>query len=74
MYEGVPLTNNAAEQAVVPMVLARKISRASKTPNGAETRAVNMSVIQTIAKRKLPLLDTLQNYLLHGIDKSSGKT
>jgi len=39
------------------MVLARKISRDSKTPTGAAIRAVNMSVVQTLAKRKLPLLE-----------------
>ena len=73
LYEGVPLTNNPAEQAVIPMVLARKISRDSKTKEGAEARSVNMSVVQTIAKRKLPLLDTLQTYLINGVEKTSGK-
>jgi transposase len=73
LYEGVPLTNNPAERAVIPMVIARKISRDSKTQNGAEARAVNMSIVQTIAKRKLPLLDTLQEYLLTGLDKTSVK-
>ena len=66
LYEGVPLTNNAAERAIRPMVVTRKISGGSKTPNGAKTHAVNMSVIETIFKRKLPLLDTLQNYILKG--------
>jgi hypothetical protein len=69
---GIPLTNNPAEQAVIPMVIARKISRDSKTKSGAETRAINMSVVQTIAKRKIPLLDTLQTYLING-EKTSGK-
>jgi transposase len=64
LYEGVPLTNNAAERAIRPMVVTRKISGGSRTSNGAKTHAVNMSVIETIVKRKLPLLDTLQNYLL----------
>lgn len=66
LYEGVPLTNNAAERAIRPMVVTRKISGGSKTPKGAKIHAVNMSVIETIVKRKLPLLDTLQNYLLKG--------
>lgn len=66
LYEGVPLTNNAAERAIRPMVVTRKISGGSKTPNGAKIHAVNMSVIETIVKGKQPLLDTLQNYLLKG--------
>jgi transposase/FtsZ-binding cell division protein ZapB len=66
LYDGVPLTNNAAERAIRPMVVTRKISGGSKTPNGAKTHAVNMSVIETIVKRKLSLLNTLQQYLLKG--------
>ena len=64
LYPDVPLTNNLAEQAVLPLVITRKISRGSKTPDGAKTHAVNMSIIETITKQKLPVLDTLQNYLL----------
>ena len=49
------------------MVVTRKISGGSKTSKGAKIHAVNMSIIETIVKRKLPLLDTLQDYLLKGI-------
>lgn len=66
LFKGVPLTNNAAERAIRPMVVTRKISGGSKTPKGAQAHAVNMSVIETICKRKQPLLDTLQEYLLKG--------
>lgn len=66
LYEGIPLTNNAAERAIRPMVVTRKISGGSRTANGAKTHGVNMSVIETIVKRKQPLLATLQNYLLKG--------
>lgn len=66
LYEGVPLTNNAAERAIRPMVVTRKISGGSKTPKGAKIHAVNMSVIETIVKRKQPLIATLQDYLLKG--------
>lgn len=65
LYPNTPLTNNEAERAVLPLVIQRKISRDSKTQKGAETRAINMSIIQTITKRNLPLLDTLQKYLLN---------
>jgi len=42
LYDGVSLTNNAAERAIRPMVVTRKISGGSKTPNGAKTHAVNI--------------------------------
>ena len=66
LYEGVPLTNNLAEQAMRTIVVGRKISGGSKSKIGAETHAVNMSVIETINKKHLSLLDTLQGYLLTG--------
>lgn len=66
LYPDVPLTNNLAERAIMPIVLTRKISRGSKTPNGAKTHAVNMSIVETIVKRKHPLLDTLHSYILQG--------
>lgn len=66
LFDGVPLTNNAAERAIRPLVVTRKISGGSKTPQGAETHAVNMSIIETINKQQLPLLATLKSYLLSG--------
>ncbi len=72
LYEGVPLTNNAAERAIRPMVVTRKISGGSKTKTGAKAHAVNMSIIETIVKRKQPLLDTLLSYLLNNYNSSSG--
>lgn len=64
LYPGVPLTNNLAERAIMPLVLTRKISRGSKTPNGAKTHAVNLSIIETMRKRNQPLLNTLHSSLL----------
>ena len=66
LYEGVPLTNNLAERAIRPMVVTRKISGGSRSLEGAKTHAVNMSIIETICKRKLPLLETLHSSLLKG--------
>jgi len=66
LYPNVPLTNNAAERAIMPLVLTRKISRGSKTLKGAKIHAVIMSVIETITKRKQPILTTLQAALLQG--------
>ncbi|MDA2922861.1 IS66 family transposase, partial [Patescibacteria group bacterium AH-259-L07] len=44
-YAGVPLTNNHAEQQIRPMVVTRKISGGSRSPQGAATHAVNMSIV-----------------------------
>lgn len=66
IHPDVPLTNNLAERAIMPLVLTRKISRGSKTPIGAKTHAVNLSIIETIAKRKQPLLETLHNFIIQG--------
>lgn len=64
LHESVSLTNNSAEKAIRPLVVTRKISGGSKTKVGAKTHAINMSIIETICKQKLPLLDTLHSYLL----------
>lgn len=62
----VPLTNNAAERQIRPAVIIRKISGGSKSNQGAETFAINFSVIQSIRMRKEPLIPTLQTMLLKG--------
>jgi transposase len=47
-HPDVPLTNNHAERQLRPMVVTRKISGGSRSPEGAATHAVNMSIIQTV--------------------------
>ena len=69
LYPGFPLTNNLAERGIRPMVITRKISGGSKTSNGASIHAVNMSIVESIAISKQPLLDTLHATLL----KATGK-
>lgn len=64
LYEGVPLTNNLAERLIRPMVVTRKISGGSRSDNGAEIHAVNMSIIQTVKMRNQPLIPTLHSYIL----------
>ncbi len=73
LYENVPLTNNAAEQAARQIVIGRKISGGSRSKEGAKTHAVNMSIQQTILKQKLPLFATLESYLLEELPLSSLK-
>lgn len=66
LYDGVPLTNNAAERSIRPAVVIRKISGGSRSMLGAETFATNFSVIQTIRMRNLPLIPTLKELILQG--------
>lgn len=71
--DGVPLTNNLAERSLRKIVVIRKVSGGSRSWNGAKTTAVNMSIFQTIQAQNLPLIPTLKEYLLTGINQSSGK-
>ena len=53
-------TNNRAERALRPAVIARKVSQCSKTPGGADAYAAFASVICTLNKRtRQPLIDAL---------------
>lgn len=66
LFPNVPLDNNLAERGVRPSVIVRKISGGSRSDIGAETFAVNMSIIQTIKMRNQPLIPTLHDLLLKG--------
>lgn len=70
LYPNIPLTNNDAERAIRPMVVTRKISGGSRTVRGAQTHAVNMSILETINKRNQPLLTTLHAMLLTAAGKN----
>jgi len=70
LYENVPLTNNLAERAIRPMVVTRKISGGSRSRNGANMHAINMSIIQTMKMKNQPIIPTLQNYLLNALSKN----
>ncbi len=70
-YEGVPLTNNAAERSIRPAVVIRKISGGSRSNVGAETFAINFSMIQTIRMRNQPLIPTLKELILQGATDQS---
>jgi transposase len=56
-------TNNAAERALRPAVIARKVSQCSKNDQGAEAFAAFKSVIQTIKKQGGNILETLANLI-----------
>ena len=48
----VPCENNRAERELRPTVIARKVSHGSQAEEGAKTREVLMSVMQTLKKRE----------------------
>ena len=50
-------TNNRAERALRPMVVARKVSGGSRSKGGARVRAVVSSLLRTMDQRKVSLLD-----------------
>jgi transposase len=62
-HEGVPLTNNAAERQIRPMVVTRKISGGSRSLEGAATHAVNMSITQTLALQGRPFYDGIREMI-----------
>lgn len=55
----VPPTNNAAERALRPAVVARKISGGSRSQRGADATAILLSVLRTATQQHRPLLETL---------------
>lgn len=59
----VPPTNNAAERALRPAVVARKISGGSRSETTAQSWAKVASVMQTIRQQGKPELDTLKQLI-----------
>lgn len=49
-------TNNVAERALRPAVIARKVSQCSKTEGGANAHSAFLSVIRTLRRRGVPSL------------------
>jgi transposase len=56
-------TNNAAERALRPAVVARKISGGSRSLAGARATAILLSVLRTACQQNQPLVDTLSTLL-----------
>jgi transposase len=54
-------TNNRAERALRPAVIARKLSQCSKNSRGAETFAAFASVTRTLARRGGSVVDELEH-------------
>lgn len=56
-------TNNAAERALRPAVIARKVSQCSKNDRGAEAYAAFKSVIRTFVKKGVNVVEELAQLL-----------
>ena len=67
LIKGVPMTNNLAERAIRPSVINRKISGGSRSLEGSQMHAVNMSVIQTLNHTDGNLFDKLKNTVLESV-------
>jgi transposase len=57
-------TNNAAERAIRPAVVARKISGGSRSKNGAEAWATLASLLRTASQQGKNLLGTIKSMLM----------
>jgi len=58
LIPGVPATNNLAERSIRPLVIMRKISGGSRSPEGTQTRLTLASLLHTWAARNLnPFLE-----------------
>ena len=56
-----PLTNNAAERALRPLVVLRKISYGSKTEEGSRSIAILASIVETMRLRGQPIWSFLSD-------------
>jgi len=61
----VPADNNAAERALRPAVVMRKITGGSRGERGAQATAVLMSVLKTASQQERPLFDTLKTLMMN---------
>ncbi len=59
----VPLTNNQAERDFRGLVIQRKISGSSQSAKGAEITAVLTSIVSTLNKRQINLMDGITQIL-----------
>jgi transposase len=57
-------TNNAAERALRPAVVARKISGGSRSKNGANAWATLASLMRTASQQNRNLMDTIRSMLI----------
>lgn len=58
-----PPTNNHAERALRPLVIARKISMGTRSPTGSENTTIFASLVQTAKLQEAPVLPIMQALL-----------
>ena len=58
-------SNNAAERALRPAVVMRKITGGSRSERGARATAVLMSVLRTARQQNRPLFETIKTLLMN---------
>jgi transposase len=58
-------TNNAAERALRPAVVMRKITGGSRSERGAGATAILMSVLRTARQQNRPLFETIKTLLMN---------
>jgi hypothetical protein len=56
--------NNAAERALRPAVVMRKITGGSRSERGAKATAILLSIARTIRQQNLPMLQTFKSMLM----------
>lgn len=61
--EEVEPTNNAAERAIRPAVIARKLSAGNRSPTGAQTHSILASLAATARQHGATLVDAVQDLL-----------
>ena len=60
---GLEATNWRAEQAIRPMVVTRKVWGGNRTPAGARTQSILLSILQTCRQQNRPVLPLLERLL-----------
>lgn len=69
---GLEATNWRAEQAIRPMVVARKVWGGNRTPRGAQTQSILLSFLQTCRQQLQPASPLIQNLLCSSQPKVLG--
>jgi len=66
-YDGVPMTNNAAERSLRPYVIWRKISFFTQSHRGNQYRPMMLSVIETCKRLQINAYQALRTICQQGL-------
>ncbi len=73
-YPDVPSDNNAAERAIRPAVITRKVCGGTRSAKGTETKMVVMSLLHTWKARGLSTIDQCFDMLTSWTPQPRGPT